>query len=209
MNLYLVRHGLSEGNIANIHQGPDEPLSKIGLEQAKEVGKRFVEVKIDTIYCSPMLRAKQTALEIEKATGVKVKIDENLREMLSPKEIIGLNFDHPTAKKVMDEITANFHNPGYRYSDEDNFGDLKSRTQKFLDRMIVENKENVVAVSHGLALRALVGLVIFGPDFTSYEFGKLFWRLKTINTGVTKCIYSLENGWQLETWNDHSHWLED
>ena len=207
MNLYLVRHGLSEGNIANVHQPADSPLSDEGLQQAKAVADRFSHVKIDAFYISPMLRARQTAQVIGKKIGRKPKIVNELAEMMPPEQIIGLSDSDPRAKVVMDEIFAKFHDPQFRHSGTENFWDLKSRAKKFLNQVARLNKDNVLAVTHGLTLRALVGLVIFGDDFDSYQFDKLFHNLKTVNTGVTLCQFT-NNKWKLITWNDHSHWVE-
>jgi len=207
MNLYLVRHGLSEGNLANIHQPADSPLTKLGLKQAKAVAKRFSNVKIDVLYTSPMLRARQTAGEISAKIGKKPKITADLAETMPPKHIVGLSHTDPLAVSVMEEIFAKFDDPEFRHSGSENFWDVKARVKNFLNMVANGNKENILAVTHGLALRAIVGCVIFGDDFDSHDFSKLFHNLRTSNTGVTLCQHT--NGkWKLITWNDHSHWVE-
>jgi len=59
MELYLVRHGQSEGNIGL--PSPDPPLTELGVKQARWTAMRFREVKLSRIYASPFLRAIQTA----------------------------------------------------------------------------------------------------------------------------------------------------
>ncbi len=64
MQVYVIRHGLSEGNAAGVIQGhTDSPLSEIGLVQATMLGRYFRREKInpDAIYASPLNRALQTA----------------------------------------------------------------------------------------------------------------------------------------------------
>lgn len=64
MNLYIVRHGQTRLNAEHRAQGRNgEPLNEIGIEQAKELKKKFdrEKIKFDYIYSSPQERAIQTA----------------------------------------------------------------------------------------------------------------------------------------------------
>ena len=57
MKIILTRHGESEGNRHKIIQGHSEyPLSDLGLEQAKELAKWFVEnqTNLTEIYSSDL-----------------------------------------------------------------------------------------------------------------------------------------------------------
>lgn len=78
-----LRHGESEGNLIPVYQGnlPGTDLTDKGKKQAKEAAKYFKQEKIDTIYCSPLARTKQTAETIAKQLGAKVIVDERLREV--------------------------------------------------------------------------------------------------------------------------------
>lgn len=88
MRLILVRHGESEANAKGINQGQylDTPLTKKGVEQAKKVAKRLKEEKIDMIYSSDLIRAKQTAREINKFHDLKIIFDKRIREKDHPIE---------------------------------------------------------------------------------------------------------------------------
>jgi len=59
VELYLVRHGQSEGNIGL--PSPDPPLTELGVKQARWTAMRFRRIKLNGIYASPFLRAVQTA----------------------------------------------------------------------------------------------------------------------------------------------------
>ncbi|MBX4196035.1 histidine phosphatase family protein [Candidatus Pacearchaeota archaeon] len=63
MRLYLVRHAKSQRN-AHIASSIDAPLTEDGKEQARRLGVRFRGMKIDRIYCSTLMRAKETLKEI-------------------------------------------------------------------------------------------------------------------------------------------------
>lgn len=60
--LILLRHGQSEWNRLNLFTGwVDIPLSKKGIEEAVQAGKKISCFPIDEIYTSSLLRAQMTA----------------------------------------------------------------------------------------------------------------------------------------------------
>lgn len=80
--IYFVRHGQTEANVRHIFTGNiDFPLTDFGMEQAKAVAIECKGIKFDYIFCSPLLRAKQTMEEIAKFQPDAKKIfDERLKE---------------------------------------------------------------------------------------------------------------------------------
>jgi phosphohistidine phosphatase len=62
MNLYLIRHGKAELN-SESGRDFDRPLTSKGKRKIEEISLRLsnLKIKIDKIYSSPYLRAKQTA----------------------------------------------------------------------------------------------------------------------------------------------------
>lgn len=71
MELYIVRHGQSCGNIKGGYGIPEEeltrdqlinpPLTEIGKHQAELLGEYYKNEKFDAVYASPMKRATMTA----------------------------------------------------------------------------------------------------------------------------------------------------
>ena len=61
--LHLIRHGLSQGNLVGLYVGSatDLPLCAEGRAQLKTLRKDFVYPRVDTLFVSPLLRAKETA----------------------------------------------------------------------------------------------------------------------------------------------------
>src|SRR3954451_2369786 len=95
--LWLVRHGESVGNVADAEahaQGagrlqldvrdPDVPLSETGCSQAPALGRWRaalpVEQRPTAVLSSPFTRALTTARLAAEPVGLRVRIDERLRE---------------------------------------------------------------------------------------------------------------------------------
>ncbi|XVE55463.1 hypothetical protein DITRI_Ditri03aG0160600 [Diplodiscus trichospermus] len=61
--LILIRHGESLWNEKNLFTGcVDVPLTKKGVEEAIEAGKRISNIPVDMIYTSALIRAQMTAM---------------------------------------------------------------------------------------------------------------------------------------------------
>lgn len=73
--LFLLRHLKSQWNLENRFAGwVDNPLSKEGSEQAKEVAAKLVGSNFDVIYSSALIRNIQTVIKILKNFGEKYPI---------------------------------------------------------------------------------------------------------------------------------------
>ena len=115
--IYIVRHGQTEGNKANILQGrgSDRPLNETGEQQAEKVRRWFCgrRIMIDRVYSSPLLRAVQTARII--AGDVPIITDEHLLEMdYGPYE--GMDLKDP-APEVMTFYIPNCALFAFEYKD--------------------------------------------------------------------------------------------
>ena len=64
---YIVRHGQTDYNKNHKIQGRlDIPLNDTGKEQAEKISENLADVHFDTIYYSPLTRARQTADVVRK-----------------------------------------------------------------------------------------------------------------------------------------------
>ena len=95
MKIYFVAHSTSKDNEAEISSGwKDVKLSELGIQQSKELGERFKDVKIDLICCSDLKRAVNT-VKIAFKDKIAVIIDKRLRELNygdfngKPSEVVG------------------------------------------------------------------------------------------------------------------------
>jgi len=63
--LFLLRHAQSQWNLENRFSGwTDVPLSSQGIKDIKKISKKLGRAKIDVIYTSPLIRNRETALEL-------------------------------------------------------------------------------------------------------------------------------------------------
>ncbi|MBZ9572369.1 histidine phosphatase family protein [Patescibacteria group bacterium] len=81
MKIYFSAHATSKDNEEGLSSGwKDVELSGLGVEQSKELGERFKDIKIDLICCSDLKRAVDT---VKIAFGDKIPtiVDKRLREV--------------------------------------------------------------------------------------------------------------------------------
>lgn len=82
MNVLLCRHGETPWNREGRYQGhTDIPLAESGEGQARALGKRLAEVKIDRAIASPLSRARKTAEHILGARTLALSFDDGLKEI--------------------------------------------------------------------------------------------------------------------------------
>jgi broad specificity phosphatase PhoE len=79
--LLLARHGQTADNAAGLILGRrDRPLSTMGEEQAARLAIQSRARGIAAIWCSPLLRARQTAAVVGQVIGVEPVVLEDLIE---------------------------------------------------------------------------------------------------------------------------------
>lgn len=81
MKIYFAPHSTSKDNEAKLASGwKDVELSPLGIQQSKELGERFKNIKLDLICCSDLKRAVDT-VKIAFENKIPVIIDKRLREL--------------------------------------------------------------------------------------------------------------------------------
>ena len=180
MKIIIVRHGETIDNVAKRMQGnlPGK-LTDNGIDQAKLLGNRLKNEKIDYIYSSDLTRASDTTKEIiTHHPEVKVVYTEELRELNmgehqgKTKEEVGQNpnlsmIDLPTPKggETKEEI--------YR------------RAENFIHKVFHEHKNDTILFStHGAFIKTVRCVLEKKPKEEIVNMAK------TSNTSVT--IYEID-----------------
>ncbi len=159
MTFYLVRHGEAENNVRHISSSLPEkekyPLTESGRQKVAETAEYLKKEEIDAMFCSPLLRTKQTAEIIAEATGLSFSIDERLHET-------GMGvFNGKTHEGFMKK----YGDPVLRISPDsadgvESFLDMRGRLTAFLADMREQYRgKKVVVVSHGDPLEQLHGIL--------------------------------------------------
>ena len=79
--IYIIRHGQTEQNNRHLLAGRgDYVLNDTGIQQARDAGEwlRERDIRFDTVYSSPLFRARHTAQLV--APGMEILVDERLIE---------------------------------------------------------------------------------------------------------------------------------
>ena len=206
--IYFVRHGETELNLHEVRQGPEGSLSEKGRAQALTTAQRFPKHKgcPQAIISSPYKRAVETADIIGKELKMKVEYSDLLVERRNPTEIIGHEGSEIEVKRIVDRLDKSFHDDNLRYSDEENFVDLKERAKKLLKYIKRRPEERIIMVTHSSFLKIVVAFMIYGKKLTASEYNTLKYFNSIDNGGMAICSYNTyffkKSEWKLLAWND-------
>ncbi|MCF0125762.1 MAG: histidine phosphatase family protein [Clostridia bacterium] len=147
--IYIVRHGQTDWNIEKKTQGhTDIPLNENGRNQAKRLAQSLQNVNIDKIISSDLIRAKETAKIINEQINKEIIYDKRLRE-INYGLLEGINRDTLTP-----DVWDTFNNFPEKLKAEDKES-IFSRVKECFDE-ILNDKENILIVTHGGVLRMIM-----------------------------------------------------
>ena len=157
--LYIIRHGKTDWNDLHKLQGrTDIPLNDEGRQMAERAREEYRDVHFDVCFCSPLVRARETAEILLKGRDIEIRTDERLREMsFGSYEGQENSFDIPDCP-----INVLFFHPE-QYTDPpggaESLDALFERTGAFLrecvDPLLAEGKD-VLIVGHGAMNSSIV-----------------------------------------------------
>ncbi|MCF6514871.1 histidine phosphatase family protein [Lactobacillus sp. S2-2] len=170
MKFYFVRHGKTEWNLEGRYQGSggDSPLLEQSYQEIKEVGKYLSNVKFEHIYSSPIKRTMLTSFGIKSKLKHKVSIsfDSRLKEFNLGK-LEGMKFED--AKQIYPESYINFREHPDLFNPIDIEGESYSNVINRMNNAISQyamyhdNDSNILIVSHGAALNAIINTILGIP----------------------------------------------
>ena len=158
--LYLVRHGITDHNVAGLVQGElDSKLTPNGVNYSLMVGDIICKLegqKNSIIYASPLMRTRQTAELISHKINSEIIFDTNLVE-LKRGIIEGKNKDSFTSEDL-EQISKFKIDPWhYRITGGENYSDLYKRCEAFIvEKRIRSLETSIIIVSHGFTIRMLL-----------------------------------------------------
>ncbi|MBR3818113.1 MAG: histidine phosphatase family protein [Clostridia bacterium] len=193
MKLLVIRHGESEADLLDVHEGrADFALTERGHRQAEAMANYVADnYNISKIYASTLIRAKQTAQHLSDKTGISIIFDENLMEFNNgllaglPRAVVREKYpevpDLPIDKAV--------------YGQESQV-EFRQRAENALSRIMneAENDETIAVVSHGGMINQLYRSFFNMPVDCMYFFntadtGIHIWSLTDRERRVIKANY--------------------
>ncbi|MDO8408117.1 MAG: histidine phosphatase family protein [bacterium] len=205
--VYFVRHGETEANAERIRQAEAGSLSEAGRAQAEAAGDYLAQFPIRSMISSPYPRAAETAVIINERLKVPLSYSPLLVERRNPSEVVGKKDDDPAVLKVIDRIDRIYHEDDYRYSDEENFADLKERARRCISLLSRQSPGNVCAVTHSIFLKMVIAYLLFREDLHAKDYVKLSFFNASDNAGIVICeysprrIFSATHGWRVVDYN--------
>lgn len=147
--LYVIRHGQVDTNIKNQVNGwNEEKLNSVGIQQAINAGNQLKNIRINVVFCSPLLRTKQTYNNLN-IKDIPILYDDRIKERNSNSmvyadvETLDSNIWYDRIRDIV-------------YKDSEGFGSIINRTKSILTDIKNSYKnKNVLIVTHGDICKAI------------------------------------------------------
>ena len=197
--IYFMRHGESEENAGDTWKDNSICLTKKGRDQAKTVTKQLAKLTLDIVICSTLKRAVETAQIISKKLSKDIDTTNLLDERKPPSQLLGKLKSGPISNKINRTIINNFHISSFRYSDEENFEDLKKRVKSVLVYLSNRKEKNILVVTHGFFMRILLAYIIHGNRLTGSESVDFIKNYYVTHCGINTVTHDEEqkNSWKI------------
>jgi broad specificity phosphatase PhoE len=152
MNIYLVRHGQTTGDVENRYGGDyDDHLTSLGQQQSKEVAKKLADKGIEVIYYSPLSRARETAAIIKSEIPMTLRVIPEFKERNRYGILTGLTKQESALKFPNQvELLADEQSTVEGAEDYKGFG---QRIRGALEKIDTDRYEVVAVVTHGGPIR--------------------------------------------------------
>jgi 2,3-bisphosphoglycerate-dependent phosphoglycerate mutase len=170
VEILLIRHGESEADILQVHEGAaDFPLTDLGRRQAQEMAKVVHEkFSPDLIWSSTLKRASETAEILSSVTGVEVKRDHALREYNNG-VLAGLSFQE--SDRIYPEPEGG-RKPHEAILHGESSLEFRFRAETIFSKIITESSglNRIAIVSHGGMIANILKSFLNIPVHSNYGF---------------------------------------
>ncbi|MFC3997453.1 histidine phosphatase family protein [Nocardiopsis sediminis] len=157
----LARHGRTPWHADNRYAGSsDVPIDDVGRGQAAVLAQWAAGFAPDALYCSPLLRARQTAAPVAEATGLTARTDDRIREVA-----FGVA-EGRTLDELDPQVVARFRaDPvAHAFPDGEDPRAAAARAAAWVqETALAHDGGRVLAIAHNTLLRLLVCHVMGAP----------------------------------------------
>jgi broad specificity phosphatase PhoE len=207
--LWIARHGQSAGNVARDaaeaaghplidleHRDIDVPLSPLGVEQSRALGRWFGTLSPEqgpqVLLCSPYIRARETArllldeARLRPGEHLRLRVDERLREkefgILDRLTKHGIQQKYPELNEQRTHVGKFYFRP----PGGESWCDVILRLRSVLDSISLHHSEagdRVLIVAHQVIVLCLRYLI---ETMTESEILEIDRQAEVANCGVTE-----------------------
>jgi probable phosphoglycerate mutase len=185
MRLTFARHGESEANVQEVYWNAPQGygLTDKGKQQAAELAERLAEGHYLGLYCSPVLRAVQTAHIVGRRLGLVPEIADGLREY-NVGILEGRRYSKGTHAMYMGVIHRWGREGDWdaRIEGGESYNDMRERFLPFLREIddlygrvgAGASAAHVLLIAHGGILRSMLPLFVSNlrtEDAFTWQFG--------------------------------------
>lgn len=149
MKIYLIRHGQTTGDVEDRYGGAyDDELTDKGKTQAQELANKLTNSDIQILFCSPMIRTKQTAEILKSKLDCEIKIVEDLKERNKNGILTGMTKEE--AKVKYPELVEELKNYRNQIEGAESQNDFVERIKKAFTEVTNNlNYSTIGIVTHG------------------------------------------------------------
>lgn len=192
--IYLLRHGaLADDNHARFIGQIDLPLAAEGIRQAQALADALRHKEIGIVFCSDLLRTRQTAEIIVNETGIPMKATRDLREISlghwegMKRSEVRSTFPDQYAARGRD-MTC------YRVPGGESYVECRLRLLAAWKQILSSGSDQVVVVSHAGINRLLLCHLLGMPMTHMFRIGQNYGCVNIVQqTGESICV-QLVNG---------------
>jgi len=154
MKITLVRHAeVIEEYIGKYNGHIDIPISKNGKKQAKALGEKLSPIKFDKIYCSDLLRAKQT-----------LELFEFDQEVIYSNQLREKSWGEDEGKSFDDIISEGREYKNFEQwineLDGETINKYTKRVEKYFNNTILNTKDkNILIVTHSGLIKTFIKII--------------------------------------------------
>lgn len=195
--IFLIRHGRQCSALCNVNV----ELAKEGREQAELLGQRLKNYRLEKIYSSTLIRARETAEILNQYLGLPYEVLSDIEE---------INFGGLTGKTTeeIERVYGAFRKERARHKEDIPYpdggecgGDVVRRALPQIKKLCRRPEQRIGIVTHGGVIRSLCAEILHSSQCHKLKFG-----IDLENTSLTELLYDEERDFFfLERFNDFAH----
>jgi broad specificity phosphatase PhoE len=145
MKISAVRHGQTYYNLEKRCQGRSEnPMTPHGFNEAKAAAELLRGRTFRAVYCSPVLRTRQTAEIIRDVINQDFTLDERLSYSYG-------DFEDKLQSEIPNELFLDFCRNPQKYNAQ-TYSDMYDQARAFVADIKQKHTDNVLIITHGIII---------------------------------------------------------